>query len=389
MQKKRENADFRTQEAVQRERQKRDGPDHLAKERDKYRMRREKSAERDKDAAKQRARYHRRKAEAGSPMLEVGAGWVYDDYQQWKTDWPVVPPTGLKIALHPQSAGLGGEKPWVVTLDMKQPSAGPSAESPVPSFLADPSLDLTAKYVRMSLAKSGVSEEEYKAAEKWQAAYLDARRADLAPESPSMRSGDGASSDLLSDLPTRPGPPRAVDTLNDLDPAWLKDWAAEWDHLDIDAQDAPAPLPIRPGPPPAADTLNDLDPAWLKDWAAQWDHLDIDAQDAPAPLPNPVLASAPAPGPFNPLAPTANPVDMTLSASLEYVSLTSTTGLFPGSAATNPAGAYGMTASAYLPPAGNTTAHDWGPGTGHTAPPPATYQGKGKAPDTTQNAPRR
>ncbi|MEU9457191.1 hypothetical protein [Streptomyces sp. NPDC048277] len=116
--------------------------------------------------------YHRRKAAVRS----AGAG-VYGFYRQLNTDWPAVPPTGLKVAVHPKLSGGKSEKPQLARLNMEQPSAGPSAESPVPTFIADPSLDLSRDDVRTALASAGVSKEEYAVAEELQGSFLDVVRA--------------------------------------------------------------------------------------------------------------------------------------------------------------------------------------------------------------------
>ncbi|MEU9455906.1 hypothetical protein AB0D85_45305, partial [Streptomyces sp. NPDC048277] len=161
-----------------------------------------------KETESQRDQYHRRKEAAESKAREVYAG-----YRQLNRGWPAMPPMGLKVAVHPNSAGLKGKRPQVVRLDRvqpsagpsaesrvptfiadpwmerlhkEQPSAGPSAESRVPAFIADPKLDLSSDYVRTSLTKGKmnkgkmregqVSEGEYAVAVQLRDSFLDAVR---------------------------------------------------------------------------------------------------------------------------------------------------------------------------------------------------------------------
>ncbi|MEV8404112.1 hypothetical protein [Streptomyces niveus] len=99
------------------------------------------------------------------------------DYQRLQPGWPEVPPTGLKFAVDPKSAGLStvGAATQVVSLEVPQTESSASA-SPVPPFLADPYLDLNDPKVRRSVLRRGVAESAYEAAKEWQTQLQDQTR---------------------------------------------------------------------------------------------------------------------------------------------------------------------------------------------------------------------
>ncbi|MDQ0408783.1 hypothetical protein ABVB69_38910 [Streptomyces sp. NPDC000349] len=109
-------------------------------------------------------------------MPEVVALYVYADYQQRFVGWPQMPPGGLLVALHPENVrhrGLArGQNAVLVELNVPQDEAGPS-RTPVPSFLADPTLDLTDTEVRAQVRAAGVSTRAYEAAMPLQDALLE------------------------------------------------------------------------------------------------------------------------------------------------------------------------------------------------------------------------
>lgn len=97
---------------------------------------------------------------------DVAALEVYSDYRERSTGWPELPPVGLRVALHPEILNpemVRGQKAVVVLLNAPQPEGGPS-ETPVPSFLADPTLDLTDEHVRVQVLAAGVRAQDYDAA---------------------------------------------------------------------------------------------------------------------------------------------------------------------------------------------------------------------------------
>ncbi|MFG2175296.1 hypothetical protein ACGFMO_28710 [Streptomyces niveus] len=101
---------------------------------------------------------------------------MYVDYQRLQPDWPEVPPTGLKFAVDPKSAGLTTVKAaLVVSLEVPQTESSASASS-VPSFLADPYLDLDSSKVRKTVLRQGVAGSAYEAAKEWQTQLQDQTR---------------------------------------------------------------------------------------------------------------------------------------------------------------------------------------------------------------------
>ncbi|MFD4702092.1 hypothetical protein [Streptomyces niveus] len=110
-------------------------------------------------------------------MPQIVAAEMYVDYQRLQPDWPEVPPRGLKFAVDPKSAGLTAVKAaaQVVSLEVPQTESSASASS-VPSFLADPYLDLDSSTVRKSILRQGVAGSAYEAAKKWQTKLQDQTR---------------------------------------------------------------------------------------------------------------------------------------------------------------------------------------------------------------------
>ena len=110
-----------------------------------------------------RKRYWRKKQEREQrEQLEQGvAAGVYEQYREW-LGWPQVPPTGLRVAVDAETAGLGGGV-VMVQLNERQPVAGPSGMS-VPPVVVDPFLDLADEQVWSQISAAGVDDHDYGAA---------------------------------------------------------------------------------------------------------------------------------------------------------------------------------------------------------------------------------
>lgn len=159
------------------------------KQRDRKKKLRESSEAR---AAENEAQRNRR-LERNSQAPLIVAAEIYQDYRQLHGGWPEVPPEGMRFAVHPESAGLKTLKgPQVVSLEV--PSSGPSASS-VPSFLADPSLDLDNHRVRNSILQQGVEESEYETAKECHTKFLDRARLEEFATDAALSSSDHAAFD--------------------------------------------------------------------------------------------------------------------------------------------------------------------------------------------------
>ncbi|MFJ6568046.1 hypothetical protein ACIQNU_11520 [Streptomyces sp. NPDC091292] len=98
-------------------------------------------------------------ADVPSLIPEIAALEVYETYRERMAGWPDMPPVGLRVALHPESAGQGQDA-VVVRLNTPQSAHGPSG-SAVPPFLADPSLDMMDRAVQMKALAAGVVVNDY------------------------------------------------------------------------------------------------------------------------------------------------------------------------------------------------------------------------------------
>lgn len=142
-----------------------------------------------------------RRLDRNSRAPLIVAAEIYQDYRQLHGGWPEVPPEGVRFAVHPESAGLKTLKgPQVVSLEV--PSSGPSASS-VPSFLADPSLDLDDHRVRSSILRQGVEEPEYETAKEWHTKFLDRARLEEFATDAALPSSDHAAFDYQAQGPAQ------------------------------------------------------------------------------------------------------------------------------------------------------------------------------------------
>ncbi|MFE9295994.1 hypothetical protein [Streptomyces niveus] len=165
------------EKAGKRESKRREDPavraDHNKQERERNRRKRQDSAVRE---AHNRTERDRKRLQRDSLLPQIVAAEMYVDYQRLQPDWPEVPPTGLKFAVDPKSAGLTIVKAvLVVSLEVPQTESSASASS-VPSFLADPYLDLDSPKVRKSVLRQGVDESAFEAAKEWQTRLQDQTR---------------------------------------------------------------------------------------------------------------------------------------------------------------------------------------------------------------------
>ncbi|MEU9746291.1 hypothetical protein [Streptomyces niveus] len=147
---------------------------HNRAERDRNRRKRQDAPVREEHNRTERDR-KRQQRESLKP--QIVAAEMYVDYQRLRPDWPEVPPTGLRFAVDPKSAGLSSvfKYPQVVSLEVPQTESSAPASS-VPSFLADPYLDLDASKVRRSILRQGVGESAYEEAMEWQTQLQDQTR---------------------------------------------------------------------------------------------------------------------------------------------------------------------------------------------------------------------
>ncbi|MFE9607563.1 hypothetical protein [Streptomyces sp. NPDC006012] len=97
-------------------------------------------------------RWARRSVLQDGNLLQSVAKGVYETYQE-QFGWPKEPPA-VQVALAWPSLGLSGWKPLVVPLNVPQPKNGTSDAS-VPSFIADPLLDLRNLQVLRELLSEG------------------------------------------------------------------------------------------------------------------------------------------------------------------------------------------------------------------------------------------
>ncbi|MFE9610212.1 hypothetical protein [Streptomyces sp. NPDC006012] len=116
---------------------------------------------------------------------EIAASMIYEEY--WVPGLPVLPPTGLKVAVHPESAGQGQDA-VVVTVTLRTPHQAGASGSSVPPFLADPSLDLDDPAVKQAILSQGVSEEDFQEAKTFHSVLLDV----LADQDPGLPGADSA-----------------------------------------------------------------------------------------------------------------------------------------------------------------------------------------------------
>ncbi|TFI30907.1 MULTISPECIES: hypothetical protein [Streptomyces] len=166
------------EKAGKRESKRREDPavraDHNKQERERNRRKRQDSAVRE---AHNRAERDRKRLQRDSLLPQIVAAEMYVDYQRLQPDWPEVPPTGLKFAVDPKSAGLTAVGAAAQVVPLEVPQTGPSASaSSVPSFLADPYLDLDSPKVRKSVLRQGVAGSAYEAAKEWQTQLQDQTR---------------------------------------------------------------------------------------------------------------------------------------------------------------------------------------------------------------------
>ncbi|MFE9687035.1 hypothetical protein [Streptomyces sp. NPDC006285] len=160
----------------ERQRQRRSDPAYREQHRQRMEQLRSDPAYRGRELERQRRRDQRVAAESepGSLMPEIVALEVYRSYQERSSGWPEVPPTGLYVAVNGRSAGEEGREAVVVRLDV--PGAQGLAGGAVPTWLADPSLDLADAGVRSRIFAAGADEGIYRAAESAQGALLDVLR---------------------------------------------------------------------------------------------------------------------------------------------------------------------------------------------------------------------
>ncbi|MFE9607565.1 hypothetical protein [Streptomyces sp. NPDC006012] len=169
-------------------RRKRENPAYNAAKRESVRERKKAGGDlgraeemRKEEAEKARALRERYRVEQESPLPRIAAKQVYELYRQ-RLGWPEVPPTGLRVAVARTSLGWPGWKPVVVRLE-----GGPEHAS-VPSFIADPALDLTNSRVRASMGPEGLHGQAYETARHFQ---------DLLKSLPHVE-GDGGHAESLS-----------------------------------------------------------------------------------------------------------------------------------------------------------------------------------------------
>ncbi|MFE3118943.1 hypothetical protein [Streptomyces niveus] len=166
------------EKAGKRESKRREDPavraDHNKQERERNRRKRQDSAVRE---AHNRAERDRKRLQRDSLLPQIVAAEMYVDYQRLQPDWPELPPPGLKFAVDPKSAGLTAVGAAAQVVPLEVPQTGPSAPaSSVPSFLADPYLDLDSPKVRKSVLRQGVEESAFEAAKEWQTRLQDQTR---------------------------------------------------------------------------------------------------------------------------------------------------------------------------------------------------------------------
>ncbi|MFE9607530.1 hypothetical protein [Streptomyces sp. NPDC006012] len=158
-----EDPEFREQTL---ERQRKWYADHTSEQRRKE-LRERIAARREDPGVRERERTRKRELRAeAKTLLPEAAKRVYEEYRRWLR-WPEVPPTGLLVALSPKSLGWTSRKPVMVRLNVPQPESNLSGAS-VPSFIADPLLDLTKDQVKYKALREGASEEAYEAARQVQ-----------------------------------------------------------------------------------------------------------------------------------------------------------------------------------------------------------------------------
>ncbi|WP_345621633.1 hypothetical protein [Streptomyces ziwulingensis] len=113
-------------------------------------------------------------AVSDSLVPEIVALEVYRSYQERSPGWPEVPPAGLRVAVDGRSAGVVGREAVVVRLDV--PGSQGLSGTPVPTLVADPSLDLANVGVRSRIFAAGADAGIYRAAESAQGVLLDVLR---------------------------------------------------------------------------------------------------------------------------------------------------------------------------------------------------------------------
>ncbi|WP_345621632.1 hypothetical protein [Streptomyces ziwulingensis] len=169
---KRDTAEYK-KEKMDGQRRRRANPTFKKHERERQRERREEQREQRREQRRQQRRAA--EAERGPLFPKIVALEVYGSYQERSAGtWPVLPPAGLCVALDGRSAGVEGREAVVVRLDV--PGSQGLSGTPVPTLLADPSLDLADVGVRSRIFAAGVDEGGYRAAESAQGVLLDVLR---------------------------------------------------------------------------------------------------------------------------------------------------------------------------------------------------------------------